>query len=336
MVGDARTLVDLVARVGAAAAGERVPVQVGDSDPELVGRWCERAGHRLLRIDDGVAVIMRGPIPDDDAVLAEIPPERQPGTRLWIYTNFDCNLACDYCCARSSPQAERRAVGPERIRRLVAEGAEHGVTEVYLTGGEPFLLLDLDEIVRDCVARLPTTVLTNGMLFRGRRLRMLRAMPRDGLALQISLDSATPDLHDLHRGAGSWQRALDGIRTARDEGFRVRVAATVSPGAAGTDETAAFHGLLDGLGIERADRVIRPVAQRGFADDGVTLTVESLVPEVTVTADGVYWHPVAADHADQLVTRDLFPLADAIDEVRRRFADYRRESELAAQRFTCA
>src|SRR5439155_7062384 len=176
-----------------------------------------------VSVDGSSAVVRRGLASD---VLASLPPERRPGFRLWLYTNFDCNLACDYCCARSSPQAARRALGVDRVRRLVAEAAAAGVSELYLTGGEPFLLTDLDELVRACVARLPTTMLTNAMLFRGSRLAMLRRMPRAGLTLQISLDSATPSLHDRHRGAGSWQRALDGVRTALAEGFRVRVAAT--------------------------------------------------------------------------------------------------------------
>ncbi|WP_100444030.1 Rv1681 family radical SAM protein [Glycomyces xiaoerkulensis] len=329
-------LLDLVERVGGAVVGSIVEVPVAGADPAVIERWCERSGHRLLSVEGGTARILRGPVPDDEAILSSVPADRRPGARLWIYTNFDCNLACDYCCAKSSPQTERRAIGPELIERLVEEGVSSGVSEVFLTGGEPFLLPDLDQIVSACVKRAPTTLLTNGMLFRGRRLELLRSMPREGLALQISLDSATPDLHDRHRGRGTWQRALDGIRTAVAEGFRVRVAATVAADESGAAESAAFHRLLDEVRIDRDDQVIRPIAQRGFAEDGVALTVESLIPEVTVTADGVFWHPVAADHEDQLVTRDLFPLGDAIEEVQRRFADYRRETDAAAQRFTCA
>src|SRR5262249_38300123 len=41
--------------------------------------------------------------------------ERPVGSRLWLYTNFDCNLRCDYCCVRSSPKAPRRALGLDRI-----------------------------------------------------------------------------------------------------------------------------------------------------------------------------------------------------------------------------
>ena len=36
-----------------------------------------------------------------------------------------------------------------------------------------------------------------------------------------------------------------------------------------------------------------------------------LMPEVTITAEGVYWHPVGAEDGDLLVTREIFPLAGA-------------------------
>jgi organic radical activating enzyme len=324
-----RIVLDLVEAVGRLPYGATVSVPAGPGDAEAAAAWCARSGNELVSSGAERVVVRRGRV-------APVEAGHPSGTRLWLYTNFDCNLACDYCCARSSPRAARRALGVDRVRRLVAEAAEAGVSEVYLTGGEPFLLLDLDGIVHACTERLPTTLLTNGMLFHGARLAMLRRMPRERFTLQISLDSATPDRHDRHRGAGTWQRALDGITTALAEGFRVRVAATVAADETEPAERDAFHALLDGLGIDRTDQVVRPIAQRGFASSGVVLTTETLVPEVTVTADGVYWHPVGADHEDQLVTREILPLAAAIGEVQRRFAGYRRDAEAAAQRFPCA
>src|ERR1700756_412656 len=117
--------------------------------------------------------------------------DRPVGSRLWLYTNFDCNLHCDYCCVRSSPKAPRRALGLERVWRIANEAAELGVNEIFVTGGEPFLLPDIGDILSACAATAPTTVLTNGMLLVGRRLEILRALPRDHLTLQISLDSPT-------------------------------------------------------------------------------------------------------------------------------------------------
>ncbi|MBA2639318.1 MAG: radical SAM protein [Nocardioidaceae bacterium] len=330
-----RLVLDLVERVGTAARHGTVSVSLGDGDPEqlsaTVAAWCTRTGNELVAVQGNVATVRRGRSLDP---LAELAPDLLPGTRLWMYTNFDCNLACDYCCARSSPQAARRALGIDRVRQLATEAVDAGVAELILTGGEPFLLPDIDELVAACTAALPTTLLTNGMLFRGRRLDALRRMDRSRLALQISLDSATPDQHDQHRGRGSWERAVAGIRIARDEGFRVRIAATLPYEK--THELGPFHDFLDSLGIATEDQVIRALAHRGAAEDGIELTLESLIPEVTITAEGVYWHPVSADHDDQLVTRDIFPLQEAITEVRRRFTEQRAHATAAAQWFPCA
>src|SRR5271166_5351184 len=82
------------------------------------------------------------------------------------------------------------------------------------------------EIITLCAEAAPTTVLTNGMLFSGRRLETLRSLRRGRVAIQISLDSPTPERHDRNRGPRAWERALKGIETARAEGFRVRLAAT--------------------------------------------------------------------------------------------------------------
>lgn len=76
---------------------------------------------------------------------------------------------------------------------------------------------------------------------------------------------------------------MAGIRLALSRGFRVRVAATVSAPAPG--DLAAFHDFLDQLGIARDDQLVRPIAAEGVAADGVSLTRESLVPEVTVSAE---------------------------------------------------
>lgn len=213
-----------------------------------------------------------------------------------MYTNFDCNLACDYCCAESRPKPAfgARQMTVDVMSRACEEFAGLGGREILLTGGEPFLHAELDRLV-DCATRFvsdPVVVLTNAMVFaRGRRRELLESLPRDRVVLQVSLDSGTPLLHDRHRGPGSFDRARAGITLARALGFRVKVAATVDE--ADTAEEADLHRLLDADGIPRDDRLVRRVARQGFADHGVVLTTRTLHPEPTITVDGSWWHPVA-------------------------------------------
>lgn len=328
-------LPELIAVLRRSRPGDLIAV-LGDEPG--VGReletWCRFTGNALLEemVENGRKrwVFRYGAV----AVPAGLPAEdRRPiGSRLWLYTNFDCNLHCDYCCVRSSPTAPRRELGLARVQRIAREAAELGVKEIFLTGGEPFLLEDIGEILAACAAAAPTTVLTNGILFAGRRAEILQALPRDRIILQISLDSATPKLHDLHRGPGTWLRTREGIQYARALGFRVRLAATVSTDA----EAEEFRQFLDQEKIAQEDRVIRRIALRGAANQGVAVSRADLVPEITITAEGVYWHPVGAEDADLLVTHDIFPLSESFAAVRRAFDREGEHGKKLARIFNCA
>jgi pyruvate-formate lyase-activating enzyme len=292
--------------------------------------WCRFTRNTLIEVTTAAGrtrwVIRHGEAPVADAAT------RPVGSRLWLYTNFDCNLHCDYCCVRSAPRAPRRALGLERVRRIANEAADLGVNEIFVTGGEPFLLPEIGEILAACAGTAATTVLTNGMLFTGRRLEKLGSLPRDRVTLQISLDSPTPGRHDRHRGTGTWARAWSGIERARAQGFRVRLAATVST----DDEAEEFRRFLDAQQIPDGDRVVRRIALRGAATRGIALARADLVPEITITADGVYWHPVGAEDADLLVTPDIFPLAEAFAAVRRSFDRESEHQRRLARIFNCA
>ena len=324
-------LPELIAVLRNAQPGALVGV-VGDKasiGPELE-TWCRFTGNSLLETtaeNDRIRWVFR--YGNETALKENIRPV---GSRLWLYTNFDCNLHCDYCCVRSSPTARRRELGLACVEQIACEARELGVRDIFITGGEPFLLEEIGEILIACAAAAPTTVLTNGMLFTGRRAETLQALPRDRIVLQISLDSATPDLHDLHRGAGTWSRTREGIQHARELGFRVRLAATISNDA----EAAEFRQFLDEEKIAEEDRVIRRIALRGVASEGVAVSRMDLVPEVTITAEGVYWHPVGAEDSDLLVTREIFPLSESFAAVHRAFDLEREHANKLAMIFNCA
>jgi len=82
--------------------------------------------------------------------------------------------------------------------------------------------------------------------------------------------------------------------------------------------------------------VIRRVALRGFATKGVPFARADLVPEITITADGVYWHPVGAEDADFFVNPDIFPLAASFDAVRRAFDQESEHQRRLSTIFNCA
>ena len=216
-------------------------------------------------------------------------------SRLWIYTNFHCNLACDYCAVASAPTAARRLLPTQTVFALIDEAVEAGFTDLYLTGGEPFLHPDIVELLDRASAALPTVVLTNAMLLRGRRAAGLAQLADRRLTIQTSLDGACAATHDRHRGAGTWQQTVNGIRHLVELGFPPLVALTETPD--NHAEIPAVAELLAELGVPADRFAVRPLLRRGFSDGGLEIGEDSAIPELTVSADGLHWHPAGADQA---------------------------------------
>lgn len=283
--------------------------------PDLVD-WARLAGHTLVDSvadDQGWTVLVRrsGASKVDPFSSGLATPL---GQRLWMYTNFHCNLACTYCCADSSPSADARLLPVAVAAAAADEFVALGGREVILTGGEPFLHPEIGALVGEVSTRAPVVILTNAMVFaKGARRAALESMDRQRVTLQISLDSAEPGLHDANRGAGSHARALAGIELARSLGFRVRVAATLDEREV---SSTALHARLDQIGIPTEDRLIRPIAAQGAADFGVPVTIDEVAPEPTLTVDGIWWHPVAITDTRLKVAESPLPLAEAFATIR--------------------
>jgi MoaA/NifB/PqqE/SkfB family radical SAM enzyme len=258
--------------------------------------------------------------------IPEPPRDARPPTalqwKLWIYTNYDCNLRCSYCVAKSSPNAPRRALGLANVQRLVDEAVALGFDHIFFTGGEPFLLNDIYDMLAYSSAQVKTTVLTNAMLLKQRlpgsektRLDRLCEIAReagDNLIVQVSLDGGRPEDHDAYRGAGTWAKTVEGIQLLQGRGFRVRLSTTETPvNSPHLHVVCEFHR---SLGIPDEDHFIRPLARRGYSREGLDLGMHNLVPELTVNLDGVFWHPLSTD-ADMQVSKKMFPLGESVKRI---------------------
>jgi MoaA/NifB/PqqE/SkfB family radical SAM enzyme len=233
-------------------------------------------------------------------------------SKLWIYTNYDCNLKCAYCLAESSPAAPRRALNLSVVQQLIDEAQALDFTEVFFTGGEPFILEDIYDMLAYASARLKTTVLTNAMLLKGARLERLTAIKHERLSVQVSLDGAQAAQHDAYRGTGSWVKTVEGIKALQARGFHVRLSTTETP--ANSAHLADVCGYHRTLGIAEDDHFIRPLAKRGFSSQGLEINMKNLVPELTVNVDGAFWHPLSTD-ADLQITNKIFPLVTAVEKM---------------------
>jgi sulfatase maturation enzyme AslB (radical SAM superfamily) len=254
----------------------------------------------------------------------------KPG-KLWIYTNYDCNLRCSYCVAESSPTAPRRAISLDVVKRLVEEAKQAGIASVFFTGGEPLILDEIFEMLAYSSRHLQTILLTNAMLLNNQRLRKLKEIINDNLIIQVSLDGGCAEHHDAYRGKGTWNKTIKGIELLQENGFHVRLSTTETPAnAAHLDEICAYHL---SIGIPEEDHFIRPLAKCGFSDEGIEIRMDNLAPEITANVDGIYWHPLAT-RKNMLVTHTTFPLTDALKIVSSQLLAYQQGESGPLKTFT--
>jgi len=188
---------------------------------------------------------------------------------LWFQVGGTiCNLACTHCFISCSPTNHtHEMMGLAEVSRYLEEAAALGVREYYFTGGEPFLNPEMEAILAATLAVGPASVLTNGLLFdpaRCRRLQALADAADYSLDLRVSLDGYDAATNDPIRGAGTFDRVLEGIRNLAAAGLNPVLTVTeVCAGATAAAGKERFFELLRGLGLARPRLKVLPVFKIG-------------------------------------------------------------------------
>jgi len=160
--------------------------------------------------------------PEDGARYPEQPLHHLDA--LWIQVAGTlCNLSCTHCFVSCGPgDLHHPLMSRVEVSARVAEALALGVREFYFTGGEPFMHPEMLAILEDTLEHGPCSVLTNGTLFTGQRLATLQRLSdasRYALELRVSLDGWSAEQHDRFRGAGSFDRTLEGLRALERHGL---------------------------------------------------------------------------------------------------------------------
>lgn len=169
---------------------------------------------------------------------------------LWFNTGTRCNIECANCYIESSPRNDR--LEPLRLAEVLPfleEAREMGAREIGFTGGEPFMNPDLLAMAGESLERgFSVLILTNAMApMMNRKKELLALLPRRGLRLRVSLDHHTAAVHDAERGAGSFDKAVAGLRWLLEAGFAVSVAGR---SFVEEEEKAARDGYFRAIGRE--------------------------------------------------------------------------------------
>lgn len=153
-------------------------------------------------------------------------PEEQlmPYAVTWGVTH-PCNLKCDHCYDVVTHR--RKDLTTTQALTVIDRLAEAGITYIVFSGGEPMLRKDLFELMAHCGEYgIQIGMRTNGTLITPENAAALA-----DLRLQvagISLDGASPTIHNAVRGQGTFERTYAGIQSLLVHNIRVNVEVVLS------------------------------------------------------------------------------------------------------------
>ena len=175
----------------------------------------------------------------------------RPPATLTLSITGSCNIACRHCWVDAGTDTAIGHAPEPLLDRLIGEFAAIGGTGIRFTGGEPLCYPGWPGLVR--LARSAgfrnISLQTNAMLVTDEDVAALRALDFPGLSIQVSLDGATAPTHDLVRGSGSHQAALEGIRRLVAGGLGPRITIFFTEMRHNLAELPALLELADDMSI---------------------------------------------------------------------------------------
>lgn len=179
-----------------------------------------------------------------------LPDGVPPLTSLYLYIAGSCNLACKHCWIVPNYLPDGTVGGSfsklEHVEKAIREAMPLGLRSAKLTGGEPTLNPKFREIVESIhAAGLEIIIETNGILIDTSLALFLKN--NNVSFISVSLDGATAQTHESLRSvAGSFERALNGIRSLIQVGYKPQIIFTLHQG--NLHEMSDIIALADQLG----------------------------------------------------------------------------------------
>lgn len=154
--------------------------------------------------------------------------------------DYRCNFRCEHCCIRDLQKRKGRVLTLDDVRDISRQADELGFSQFVISGGEPLIYKDFDQVVEAIDPRkFYVTTDTNGWWLDDKRAKHLKAIGVD--KVQVSIDNLSPYAHDQFRHKyGSFYNALKAIDAAKSAGLKVIVQTVVDKARVRSDELIEF------------------------------------------------------------------------------------------------
>ncbi len=160
-----------------------------------------------------------------------------------VIVTYRCNARCSMCNRYKAPSKPEEEISIETIKKL---------PKMYftnITGGEPFIRMDLKDIVRELYKKSDRIVISTNGFFTDRIVELCKEFPRIGIRISIEgLEQTNNEIRGLQNGYQRGYRTLKKLREMgmKDVGFGMTVQDKNAP------DLVPLYRISDKMGMEFA------------------------------------------------------------------------------------
>ncbi len=143
--------------------------------------------------------------------MANHDPSLMP-TDASIITTYRCQMQCKMCDIWKNPSDKESEITPQELEILPS------LKFINITGGEPFLRQDLDEIVEVALSKAPRIVISTSGWHVERIVALAEKFPNIGI--RVSIEGLEQKNDELRGRTGGFDRGLKTLRTLKEMGIK--------------------------------------------------------------------------------------------------------------------
>lgn len=163
--------------------------------------------------------------------------------------NYTCNFKCVHCCINRFQNHNKPSFTLDNVRKLSKEADEMGLARFVITGGEPLVFKDFDDLVTAIdPSKFYINCDTNGWLLDDTKAKHLKSIGID--RIQLSIDSLNVKEHDdFRQKPGSFKRCMKAIDATLNANMDIFIQTVVTKQRLYSEEFIRFVEFFNNKGI---------------------------------------------------------------------------------------
>ena len=216
---------------------------------------------------------------------------------LYLEVTSLCNLRCKHCFFgyNENNYVASNDISTKEMLSLIDDLVEnHEICAVNIMGKEPFMNRDILKIIKHIKSyNLYLRIQTNGTLITDEiKNELFEILDKQNDTIQISIDGATPEVHDSIRGSGNFNKAKDAIKMLAQNNYNVILAYTLN--AFNVSTTSYLYELCMELGVRNVivgiyNDYIAPNADLFPKRDDILINCSELIKKTKLANANIFY-----------------------------------------------